>query len=96
MLSMLPINPTSVKYPPEMRQRMRDNAAHLSYTFSNYTRQCVNLVDEMVESPFLKWPPMIVALKLARGFHEHLNLPPKEEGGVAPEIQGEIDSPQKT
>jgi len=82
---MIPIKPTSVKYPPELRQRMQNNAAHLGYTFGHYVRECARAIDLMVESELIQWPPMVVTLKLAHGRQKDLlNLLTNDEQNPKP------------
>lgn len=66
MFSMLPVNPTSVKYPPEMRNRAKRDADLIGYTFGKYVRECMAMVDKMIESDILEWPQLVQILKVAR------------------------------
>ena len=80
---MIPVKPTSVKYPPEMRERINENSDLLSYTLGNYQRECVKIVDKMVESNVLVWPPMVISLKIARNHSIEDLSPPIKSGNTS-------------
>jgi len=64
--AMIPVKPTSVKYPPDQRQSIKDNANLLGYTFGHYIRECAKAIDKMADEEEPRWPPMVISLRLAR------------------------------
>jgi hypothetical protein len=66
MFPMIPVNPSSVKYPPDLRNRVAKNAARMKYTFSHYVRECAIAIDEMLEDETLERPQLVKMLMAAR------------------------------
>ena len=89
---MIPVNPTSVKYPPEMLKRAKRDAALLGYTFGKFVRECMTVVDQMADDDTQK-PPMIRLLQVVRAQDKQALSPPQGRDNVS---EGERQAKDQT